>query len=232
VKTTTASCLTTRASRPRSDVVPHPNHVCPVIDSSTFVAVRPNGMEEVWPSTPRRTADPVPTGERPARRRADGGRRIGSHRIYRKASSAATRRSRRGPTGHWNCRIGAIAGSSSPRRRVVGWTALGRYSTREVYAASRGERVRREAAVVAASHGARRDARGGVGGGRRLELLRASSSRTRRAGLHEHAGFRRIGVQERLGAMRRAAGVMSSCSSGAASRPAPDQDANEPRVPP
>ena len=85
---------------------------------------------------------------------------------------------------------------------VVGWTALGSYSSREVYAG-----VAWESVYVAAS------ARGrGVGGALLAELIPASGQAgvwTLLAGvladnqpslaLHERAGFRRIGVQERLG---------------------------------
>jgi L-amino acid N-acyltransferase YncA len=86
--------------------------------------------------------------------------------------------------------------------RVLGWTALGRYSTRDVYAG-----VAWESVYVDAS------ARGrGVG----RELLAALVPASEEAGiwtllagvlvenvaslaLHERAGFRRIGVQERMG---------------------------------
>jgi L-amino acid N-acyltransferase YncA len=86
--------------------------------------------------------------------------------------------------------------------RVVGWTALARYSSREVYAG-----VAWESVYVAAA------ARGhGVG----LALLRALVPASEAVGvwslaagvqennpaslaLHERAGFRRIGVQERIG---------------------------------
>lgn len=92
--------------------------------------------------------------------------------------------------------------------RVVGWTALARYSSRAVYAG-----VAWESVYVDAS------ARGrGVG----LALLRALIPASEAAGvwtlvagvqaenaaslaLHERAGFRRMGVQERIG--RDAAGV-------------------------
>jgi L-amino acid N-acyltransferase YncA len=92
--------------------------------------------------------------------------------------------------------------------RVVGWTALGRYSTRAVYAGVAWESVYVDEA-----------ARGrGVG----LALLEALVPASEAAGvwtliagvqaenvgslaLHERAGFRRIGVQERVG--RDAAGT-------------------------
>lgn len=106
--------------------------------------------------------------------------------------------------GHWNashrrdCRLVARNG----RGRVVGWTALGRYSTREVYAGVAWESVYVDAA-----------ARGrGVGGALLAALVPASEAAgvwTLLAGvlveneasliLHERAGFRRIGVQERMG---------------------------------
>jgi phosphinothricin acetyltransferase len=86
--------------------------------------------------------------------------------------------------------------------RVVGWTALGRYSTRDVYAGVAWESVYVDAA-----------ARGhGVGSALLAALVSASEEAgvwTLLAGvlvenlpslaLHERAGFRRIGVQERMG---------------------------------
>jgi L-amino acid N-acyltransferase YncA len=86
--------------------------------------------------------------------------------------------------------------------RVVGWTALGRYSTRDVYAGVAWESVYVDAA-----------ARGhGVGSALLAALVSASEAAgvwTLLAGvlvenlpslaLHERAGFRRIGVQERMG---------------------------------
>ena len=105
---------------------------------------------------------------------------------------------------HWNaghrrdCRLIArdIDG------HVVGWTALGRYSTRDVYTGVAWESVYVDEA-----------ARGrGVGSALLAELVAASEAAdvwTLLAGvlvenvaslaLHERAGFRRIGVQERLG---------------------------------
>lgn len=95
------------------------------------------------------------------------------------------------------CRFVARIGGA-----VVGWTALGSYSSRAVY-----DGVAWESVYVAAT------ARGrGVGG----ELLRTLVPASEEAGvwtllagvlaenaaslrLHEAAGFRRIGVQERLG---------------------------------
>ena len=86
--------------------------------------------------------------------------------------------------------------------RVVGWTAVARYSSREVYAG-----VAWESVYVDAS------ARGrGVGAALLAALIPASEAAdiwTLIAGvqannptslaLHERAGFRRIGVQERVG---------------------------------
>ena len=86
--------------------------------------------------------------------------------------------------------------------RVVGWTAVARYSSREVYAG-----VAWESVYVDAS------ARGrGVGAALLAALIPASEASgiwTLIAGvqannpaslaLHERAGFRRIGVQERVG---------------------------------
>ena len=86
--------------------------------------------------------------------------------------------------------------------RVAGWTALSNYSSREVY---RG--VAWESVYVAES------ARGqGIGGALLRELIPLTEARgiwTLLAGiqleneaslrLHEQAGFRRIGVQERVG---------------------------------
>ena len=86
--------------------------------------------------------------------------------------------------------------------RVVGWTALGRYSTRDVY-----EGVAWESVYVDGA------ARGrGVGSALLAALVTASEEAgvwTLLAGvlvenlaslaLHERAGFRRIGVQERMG---------------------------------
>ena len=110
---------------------------------------------------------------------------------------------------HWNashrrdCRFVARLDG-----RVVGWTALGRFSTRAVYAGVAWESVYVDEA-----------ARGrGVG----LALLEALVPASEAAGvwtliagvqaenvgslaLHERAGFRRIGVQERIG--RDAAGT-------------------------
>ena len=86
--------------------------------------------------------------------------------------------------------------------RVVGWTAVARYSSREVYAGVAWESVYLDAS-----------ARGrGVGAALLAALIPASESSgiwTLIAGvqanngaslaLHERAGFRRIGVQERIG---------------------------------
>lgn len=86
--------------------------------------------------------------------------------------------------------------------RVVGWTALGRYSARDVYAGVAWESVYVDEA-----------ARGhGVGTALLRQLVRATEAAgiwTLMAGvlvenaaslaLHERAGFRRIGVQERIG---------------------------------
>ena len=108
------------------------------------------------------------------------------------------------PNGHhWNaghrrdCRF--VAELDGP---VVGWTALGRYSSREVYAG-----VAWESVYVTAS------ARGrGVGRALLATLIEASEAAgtwTLLAGvlvenaaslaLHERVGFRRVGVQERVG---------------------------------
>jgi phosphinothricin acetyltransferase len=104
---------------------------------------------------------------------------------------------------HWNashrrdCRLVARLDG-----RVVGWTALGRYSTREVYAGVAWESVYVDAA-----------ARGrGVGGALLAALVPASEAagvwmlmagvlaeNTASLALHERAGFRRVGVQERVG---------------------------------
>ena len=86
--------------------------------------------------------------------------------------------------------------------RVVGWTALARYSSREVYAGVAWESVY----VDAASRGR------GVGRALLETLIPASEAAglwTLIAGvqaenhpslaLHEHVGFRRVGVHERLG---------------------------------
>ncbi|HEX7221951.1 MAG TPA: GNAT family N-acetyltransferase [Candidatus Limnocylindrales bacterium] len=85
---------------------------------------------------------------------------------------------------------------------IVGWTAIGSYSSRDVYAGVAWESVY----VAAAARGR------GVGGALLRALIRASEAAgvwTLIAGvlveneaslaLHERAGFRRIGVQERLG---------------------------------
>jgi phosphinothricin acetyltransferase len=86
--------------------------------------------------------------------------------------------------------------------RVVGWTAVGRYSSRDVYAG-----VAWESVYVDAT------ARGrGVGAALLAALIPASEASgiwTLIAGvqadnpaslvLHERAGFRRIGIQERIG---------------------------------
>jgi phosphinothricin acetyltransferase len=86
--------------------------------------------------------------------------------------------------------------------RVVGWTALSSYSSRDVYAGVAWESVY----VAAAARGR------GVGRALLAELIPASEAAgiwTLIAGihpenvaslaLHERAGFRRIGVQERVG---------------------------------
>jgi L-amino acid N-acyltransferase YncA len=106
--------------------------------------------------------------------------------------------------GHWSaghrrdCRLVARDG----RGRIVGWTALGRYSTREVYAG-----VAWESVYV------HENARGrGVGSALLAAIVPASEAAgvwTLLAGvmaeneaslaLHERAGFRRIGFQERMG---------------------------------
>jgi L-amino acid N-acyltransferase YncA len=86
--------------------------------------------------------------------------------------------------------------------RIVGWTAVARYSSREVYAGVAWESVYVDAAARGRSVG--------------LALLAALIPATQAAGiwtliagiqannaaslaLHERAGFRRIGVQERIG---------------------------------
>jgi phosphinothricin acetyltransferase len=104
---------------------------------------------------------------------------------------------------HWHaghrrdCRRVARVGGE-----IVGWTAIGRYSTRDVYAG-----VAWESVYVAAS------ARGRGVGRALLEALIAASEGagvwTLMAGvlaenaaslaLHERVGFRRVGVQERIG---------------------------------
>jgi L-amino acid N-acyltransferase YncA len=86
--------------------------------------------------------------------------------------------------------------------RVVGWTALGRYSTREVYAgvawesvyvdeAARGRGVGRALleALVPASEEA----------GVWTLLAGVLAENTASLALHERVGFRQIGVQERIG---------------------------------
>lgn len=105
--------------------------------------------------------------------------------------------------GHWHaghrrdCRLVARVGGE-----VVGWTAIGRYSTRDVYAG-----VAWESVYVAAS------ARGRGVGRALLEALipaaEAAGVWTLMAGvlaenaaslaLHERVGFRRVGIQERIG---------------------------------
>jgi L-amino acid N-acyltransferase YncA len=98
---------------------------------------------------------------------------------------------------HRECRfVARLAG------RVVGWTAIARYSSREVYAGVAWESVY----VDSASRGR------GVGAALLAALIPASEAAgiwTLIAGvqannpaslaLHERAGFRRIGVQERIG---------------------------------
>jgi L-amino acid N-acyltransferase YncA len=105
---------------------------------------------------------------------------------------------------HWStshrrdCRLVARDGDG----RVVGWTALGRYSTREVYAGVAWESVY----VAPAAQGR------GVGTALLNALVVASEDagvwtllagvlveNTASLALHERAGFRRVGVQERLG---------------------------------
>jgi phosphinothricin acetyltransferase len=92
--------------------------------------------------------------------------------------------------------------------RVVGWTAVARYSSREVYAGVAWESVYVDAG-----------ARGrGVGAALLATLIPATeavgiwtliagvqANNTASLALHERAGFRRVGVQERIG--RDSAGV-------------------------
>jgi phosphinothricin acetyltransferase len=96
-----------------------------------------------------------------------------------------------------DCRFVARLGD-----RVVGWTAVARYSSREVYAG-----VAWESVYVDAT------ARGrGVGAALLAALIPASeasgiwtliagvqANNTASLALHERAGFRRLGVQERVG---------------------------------
>ena len=102
-----------------------------------------------------------------------------------------------------DCRFVARLGG-----RVVGWTAVARYSSREVYAGVAWESVYVDAA-----------ARGrGVGAALLAALVPATeaagiwtliagvqANNTPSLALHERAGFRRVGVQERIG--RDAGGV-------------------------
>lgn len=125
--------------------------------------------------------------------------------IYRQgiANGNATLETATPDWAHWNaghrrdCRLVAWLDG-----RVVGWTALQRYSTREVYAGVARESVYVDAAV----HGH------GVGSALLAALVSASEAAgiwTLLAGvlveneaslaLHEKAGFRRIGVMEGLG---------------------------------
>jgi L-amino acid N-acyltransferase YncA len=120
------------------------------------------------------------------------------------ATSNATLETATPDWAHWqtshrrDCRLVARDGEG----RVVGWTALGRYSTREVYGG-----VAWESVYVDSSAQGR-----GVG----TALLAALVTSSEEAGvwtllagvlvenlaslvLHERAGFRRIGVQERMG---------------------------------
>jgi L-amino acid N-acyltransferase YncA len=106
--------------------------------------------------------------------------------------------------GRWNashrrdCRLVARDGAG----QVVGWTALGRYSTREVYAGVAWESVYVDEAVWGL----------GVGSALLAALVPVSEAAgvwTLLAGvlaenraslaLHERAGFRRIGVHQRMG---------------------------------
>jgi phosphinothricin acetyltransferase len=119
------------------------------------------------------------------------------------ASGDATLETATPDWAHWNaghrrdCRFVARLDG-----RVVGWTALGRYSTREVYAGVAWESVYVHAAAR--------------GRGIATELLATLVTASEAAGvwtllagvlvenvaslaLHERVGFRRIGVQERLG---------------------------------
>ena len=120
------------------------------------------------------------------------------------ASGNATLETAAPDWGHWNashrrdCRLVARNGTG----QVVGWTALGRYSTREVYAGVAWESVYVDEA-----------ARGrGVGSVLLAALVPVSEAAgiwTLLAGvlvenlaslaLHQRAGFRRIGVMERMG---------------------------------
>ena len=110
---------------------------------------------------------------------------------------------------HWNashrrdCRFVARLDG-----RVVGWSALGRYSTREVYAGVAWESVYVDASVRgrgvgAALLGALIPASEVSGIWTLIAGVQANNSAS--LALHERAGFRRVGVQERIG--RDAAGT-------------------------
>jgi L-amino acid N-acyltransferase YncA len=86
--------------------------------------------------------------------------------------------------------------------RVVGWTALARYSSRDVYAGVAWESVYVDAAargrgVGAALLAALIPATEAVGMWTLIAGVQANNAAS--LALHERAGFRRIGVQERIG---------------------------------
>ena len=87
--------------------------------------------------------------------------------------------------------------------RVVGWTALGRYSSREVYAGVAWESVYVDAGGARSGRRARRCSRRSIpaseAAGVWTLIAGVQAENAASLALHERAGFRRIGVQERVG---------------------------------
>jgi L-amino acid N-acyltransferase YncA len=151
----------------------------PVVDEPPAIRIEPMTPED-WPVVRRIYQEGIATGDATLEREApDWDHFDRSHRH--------------------ECRFVA---RSQPGGPALGWTALTAYSARRVYAG-----VAWESVYVAA------DARGrGVGRALLGEIIAASEAAglwTLLAGvladnaaslaLHEHAGFRRVGVQEALG---------------------------------
>ncbi len=86
--------------------------------------------------------------------------------------------------------------------RVVGWTAVARYSSREVYAGVAWESIYIDAAARGSGVGAALIAAlipATEAAGIWTLIAGAQAENAASLALHERAGFRRIGVQERIG---------------------------------
>jgi L-amino acid N-acyltransferase YncA len=98
-----------------------------------------------------------------------------------------------------DCRLVARAGSGAP---VLGWVALTAYSARRTYAGVAWESV--YVAADARGRGVGRALLGGIiaeseGAGLWTLLAGVLAENAASLALHEHVGFRRVGVQEALG---------------------------------